>query len=267
MLCGLAPSTLFLVGRARLPIRRRGDDVSNILADPDQVYSRRAQRGKAVGIQATTVYLGLATGAPLGGRLTDTLGWRSVFYPHPVRADGAAARHGVSSATTSQSSRERFDLVGAGVYVLGLVALLLALNRGHMGLDLAADARVRGCGVVGAGALGRHRARGPSPMLDSRCSSGARSRRPVVSALLNYASAAQPTFLLPFALIQGRGLGPAQAGWSLTSQPIMMAATASFSGTLSDRIGSRMPATLGMAMLAVGLFLLSRMDARPRRSP
>ena len=80
-----------------------------------------------------------------------------------------------------------------------------------------------------------------------------------MSALLNYASSISTSFLLPFALIQGRGLSPAQAGLVLTCQPIIMAATASFSGTLSDRIGSRLPATLGMAILSVGLFLLSRM--------
>jgi MFS family permease len=36
---------------------------------------------------------------------------------------------------------------------------------------------------------------------------------------------------------------------------------ASVSGALSDKIGSRIPATLGMAVLSTGLFLLSRMDS------
>jgi MFS family permease len=39
-----------------------------------------------------------------------------------------------------------------------------------------------------------------------------------------------------------------------------MAVTASISGSLSDRIGSRIPATIGMAILALGLFLLSRVE-------
>ena len=65
-------------------------------------------------------------------------------------------------------------------------------------------------------------------------------------------------FLVPFYLIQGRGMSPTQAGLVLTTQPIVMALTASFSGALSDRVGSRVPATLGMAVLAAGLLLLSR---------
>ena len=39
-----------------------------------------AQRGRVLGIQSTTVYLGLASGPPLGGWLADTLGWRAAFF-------------------------------------------------------------------------------------------------------------------------------------------------------------------------------------------
>ena len=39
-----------------------------------------------------------------------------------------------------------------------------------------------------------------------------------------------------------------------------MASITILSGSLSDRIGSRIPATLGMLILALGLFLLSRVD-------
>jgi MFS family permease len=38
-----------------------------------------------------------------------------------------------------------------------------------------------------------------------------------------------------------------------------MAIIAPLSGTLSDRVGTRLPAVLGMAILAAGLFLLSRL--------
>ncbi len=64
---------------------------------------------------------------------------------------------------------------------------------------------------------------------------------------------------MPFYLIQGRGLSPAQAGLLLTAQPLIMAIAAPISGTLSDRIGSRTPGTLGMLILAGGLLLLSRL--------
>ena len=63
---------------------------------------------------------------------------------------------------------------------------------------------------------------------------------------------------MPFYLIQGRELSPSQAGLILTAQPIIMAIVAPISGTLSDRIGTRIPSIVGMVSLAVGLFSLSQ---------
>ena len=143
--------------------------------------------------------------------------------------------------------------------MLGLGSLLLGLNQGHA-WGWASRAVV-GCLLVGAALLAAWVAIElwvPSPMLDLRLFAKRTFSAPVVSALLNYGAAISTSFLLPFALIQGRGLSPAQAGLILTGQPIVMALTASMSGSLSDRIGSRAPATIGMVVLAVGLLLLSR---------
>jgi MFS family permease len=63
---------------------------------------------------------------------------------------------------------------------------------------------------------------------------------------------------MPFYLIQGRGFSPSQAGLLLSVQPVVMAIVAPLSGTLSDRIGVRLLTSLGMALLAVGIFIQSR---------
>ena len=42
---------------------------------------------------------------------------------------------------------------------------------------------------------------------------------PVISSMMNYSAASTTTFLVPFALIQGRGLTPSQVGLVLTWQP------------------------------------------------
>jgi MFS family permease len=74
---------------------------------------------------------------------------------------------------------------------------------------------------------------------------------------MNYACVYAVLFVLPFLLIQGRGLETHQAGVVLTAQPIVMAIVAPLSGSLSDRIGTRAPATLGMLVLTVGLLYLA----------
>jgi MFS family permease len=89
----------------------------------------------------------------------------------------------------------------------------------------------------------------------------------VASAVLNYICMYSVVFLMPFYLIQGRGFGTGEAGLLLTAQPLIMAIAAPLSGTLSDRIGSRLPGTLGMTILAGGLFLLARLGpASPQAS-
>jgi MFS family permease len=54
---------------------------------------------------------------------------------------------------------------------------------------------------------------------------------------------------------------PARIGAILCVQPLAMAAIAAFSGAISDRIGTRWPATIGLGIQAVGLFVLSSLAA------
>ena len=64
-------------------------------------------------------------------------------------------------------------------------------------------------------------------------------------------------FLLPYYLIHGRDFSPAQAGLILTAQPIVMALIAPISGSLSDKIGSRLLTALGMLTVSGGMVMLS----------
>jgi MFS family permease len=101
--------------------------------------------------------------------------------------------------------------------------------------------------------------RRPAPMLDLSLFKVRVFSAATASAVLNYVCLYSVIFLMPFYLMQGRSLGPAEAGLLLTAQPIIMAIAAPISGSLSDRMGSRLLSTLGMLILAGGLFLLSRL--------
>jgi MFS family permease len=81
-----------------------------------------------------------------------------------------------------------------------------------------------------------------------------------LSAVANYIAIFSILLLFPFYLINGRGLSPAQAGALLTIQPMIMAIIAPISGTLSDRIGTKIPCALGMAIMTVGLLGMTRLS-------
>jgi len=100
----------------------------------------------------------------------------------------------------------------------------------------------------------------PEPMLDLSLFRIPLFSTATASAILNYICVYILTFLMPFYLIQGRGLNPAQAGLLLTAQPVIMAIAAPISGALSDRLGSRKPGVFGMGVLSAGLFMLSTIN-------
>jgi len=258
-LCGFAPGVTFLVAARAVQAIGASMLIANSPAILTHVFPA-SQRGRVLGLQSTMVYLGLATGPPLGGWLTSLISWRAVFYINVPVGLLAFLLSWRFIPRDEPGKRERFDVAGAATYVFGLVALLLALNQGQEWGWTSAP--VLGAAVVGAAMLGvfaflelRHRA----PMLDLTLFRRRAFTAPVLSAVLNYMGTSSTFFMVPFYLIQGRGLSPGQAGLLMTAQPIVMATTASFSGSLSDRIGSRIPATIGMVVLAVGLFLLSRL--------
>jgi EmrB/QacA subfamily drug resistance transporter len=264
-LSGLAPSAGFLIAARAL----QAVGGSMLFATSSAILIHAVppqQRGRAIGFQATMVYLGIATGPPLGGWLAEALNWRWVFYvniPLGLAVLALSLRYIPRDAPPRRG--ERFDWLGAVIYALGLSALMLALNQGHAwGWT---SAMLLGCAGVGLALLGLFVAielRIPSPMLDLGLFRRRAFTAPVLSAVLNYMCVSSTFFLLPFFLIQGRGLSAAQAGFILAAQPIIMALTATFSGAFSDRVGSRLPATAGMGVLAVGLLLLSRAgDATP----
>jgi EmrB/QacA subfamily drug resistance transporter len=222
-----------------------------------------SQRGQALGLQATMTYLGLTVGPPLGGWLAHQFSWRAVFYINiPVGLVAFLASLHFIAADHPENKKERFDIPGAGLFTAGLVALLLALNQGHvLGWFSAPILILILISLVFLAGFIITELRSPYPMLDLTLFKDRVFSTAVGSAVLNYICVYSLIFLLPFYLIEGRGWDTAVAGKILMAQPVVMMIVAPISGTLSDRVGTRWPAMLGMAGLSGGLFLLSRLDS------
>jgi EmrB/QacA subfamily drug resistance transporter len=261
-LCGLASSISFLIiARA---LQALGGAM--LLANAPAILTKNfppQQRGRVLGLQATMTYLGLTVGPSLGGWLTSHYGWRAVFYINlPVGLLALLLGLYFIPLDPGAERAERFDLAGAITFMLGLVALLLGLNQGHawgwsspaiLGLLVVAAVLLAVFLFIEQGVT--------SPMLDLTLFRVPLFSASTASAVFNYICLFTGLFLLPFYLIQARGLSPAQAGLILTAQPIIMAIMAPLSGTLSDRTGARLLSTLGMGIMALGLFLLAQLKA------
>lgn len=219
------------------------------------------QRGQALGLQATMTYLGLTVGPSLGGWLTAQFSWHAVFFINvPIGLLGIvmAARFIPSETTTAR--RERFDTLGALLFTAGIVALLLALNQGaEWGWTSPLTLGLLGGAVLIFAIFIVVEQRTTFPMVDLTLFRSRLFSASTATAVTNYICLYTIVFLLPFYLIQGRGFSPQDAGLILTAQPLVMVFAAPLSGTLSDRIGSRVLATLGMAILAGGLIWLAQL--------
>ena len=259
-LCGLAPSIPILV--ATRGVQALGATLLFASSPAIVTLNFPARvRGQALGMQATLTYLGLSAGPLLGGWLTTHFSWHSVFYlnvPIGLLALGLSRRFIPND--TPRTSSAKFDVLGAALFALGLIALLIALNQGHAwGWESAGTVGLlilAGLLLIGFVLWER---RAASPMLDFRLFRDRGFSAAGVSALLSFVSLNGLLFLLPFYLITGRGLSAASAGVVIAALPASMALVAPASGWVSDRVGTALPATSGMVGLAVGTLLLSRL--------
>jgi len=211
------------------------------------------ERGRVLGINVAAVYTGLSVGPFLGGLLTQNLGWRSIFLFSSVLALVALVLAWRIQGEWAEAKGERFDLVGSAVYGFTVVAAMYGLSR-LPGWDGAGLLLI---GLVSGFAFNEWEKRVENPILNL----GLFRRNRVfafsnLAALINYSATAAVGFLLSLYLQYIKGLSPQSAGLVLVAQPIMQAIFSPMAGRLSDRIESRIVASSGMALTALGLGLL-----------
>ena len=216
------------------------------------------ERGKALGISVAATYLGLSLGPFLGGFLTLHFGWRSIFLVNvPL---GVAVITLVSlnlKGEWAEAKGEKFDLTGSIIYCLGLIAIMYGFSSfSRLGAMLSA-------GLILLGALGifafiQWEARVKAPILEINLFKENRAfALSNLAALINYCATFAITFFLSLYLQYIKKLDPQSAGFILIFQPIVMAICSPFAGRLSDRIEPRIVASMGMGVIAVGLFALA----------
>jgi predicted MFS family arabinose efflux permease len=87
------------------------------------------ERGRALGINIATIYLGLSLGPVLGGILTQHFGWKSIFMIIlPLAMPSVFLIHWKVKEEWAESQGERFDLTGSLIYCVSLLSLMYGLS-------------------------------------------------------------------------------------------------------------------------------------------
>lgn len=128
LLAGLAPDAPFLIlSRGLMGIGGALMWPSILGMTYDLLPEEKA--GLAGGLIIGVAGFGNAVGPTIGGVLTDTVGWRWIFFLNlPIAALGIAATLALIPRDAPATGRQRLDYPGVTTLTAGLVALLLALD-------------------------------------------------------------------------------------------------------------------------------------------
>jgi EmrB/QacA subfamily drug resistance transporter len=203
----------------------------------------RDERAAAIGVWAAASALTSAAGPVLGGFLTERFGWPAVFWINPPLAVVAIALIGFAPADRPEA--RRFDVAGAAIIACGLAALTFALSRLGRGAGeppLASGAMPAVLSVFGLACMAGYalwertteHPMTPPRLLQNRDFVGLN-----VATLLIYGGLSVLFFLLPFDLIDRRGLSPGAAGLAFLPFSLAVGLLSPFFGGLARRLGAR----------------------------
>jgi MFS family permease len=208
----------------------------------------RDERNRAIGVWAAASALTTAVGPVLGGWLTETFGWPSVFWINPPLALVAVGILVVFAPGNRREPR-RFDVVGAAILAGALGALAWALSEvGPVEPQAATDAPSRsstvniivaGLGIAGLVLYGLWERRSDHPMTPPRLVKNRAFFGLNVATLMIYGALSVMFFVLPFDLVDRRALPPTEAGLAFLPFTLGVGLLSRAFGGLADKTGPR----------------------------
>ncbi|MFI2641424.1 MFS transporter [Streptomyces sp. NPDC018610] len=256
LLCGLAPSTGVLIAARAL------QGVGGALLTPGSLALIQASfhpddRARAVGLWSGFGGIGAAVGPFVGGWLVDGPGWRWVFLlnvPLALLCAPVAVRHVPESS--AGAAHGRFDVTGAALGALALALVTYALIEAPGGS--AAVAVTAAAGVAAGVAFVYVERRRPDPMLPPDIFASRQFTAVNLVTLCVYAAFGGFFFLTALQLQVVAGYSPLRAGTALLPTTVLMLLFSARSGALADRIGPRVPLTVGPLLCAAAMLLMRR---------
>ena len=211
------------------------------------------ERGKAIGITLLQFILGCLSALSLWCA-NPYLGWRSIFFVNvPIGIATILLILGKLKGEWAECKGDNFDLTGSVIYSAAIVAVMYGFS---VLPDLKGAAPIA-VGIIGVLIFALYEMRISSPVLEiSLLTKNRIFAFANLSALINYSATFAVTFLLSLDLQYTKGFRPEYAGIILVVQPVVQAMILPIAGKLSDRVESRIVASVGMALTAVGLFCL-----------
>ncbi len=220
--------------------------------------SRPDERGRALGLNQVAAISGSILGLVLGGILTTTLGWRSIFWVNiPIGIFGTVWAHRQLREVHPREVGARIDWAGNITFGVGLTLTLVGVTLGA--LDGWTDPWLLAALVPGPVLLAAFvyvERRVAQPMFDLGLFRIRTFVAGNVAALFAGLARGAFTFVMVFyfqGILQDSAL---RAGLLLIPLSVAFAITGPISGAVSDRTGARYLGTAGLSLSVVGFALL-----------
>ncbi len=218
------------------------------------------ERGKAIGINAVFVSIGLAAGPSIGGLLMEYYGWRSIFLVN-VPVGILAFFWALRILPSKRGVKQKFDIGGALTIFASLMLFLLGMNLGgEWGWQTPRIVMIFMAAAVFMAIFIYLEARGAYPMIQLQLFKNRLFAAANAANMICFMTQYAVVFLMPFYLLDVLQLPSRQAGLIMAAMPLAMMFVAPVSGMMSDRIGSRLLSSVGLGVIAVGVLLLSSLD-------
>ncbi len=244
--CGFSQSDTMLIG-SRVVQGLGGAMLSaNAMAIITEVFPAK-QRGQAMGINAITWGAGSVLGPVLGGIILAIGSWRWIFLVNlPIGIVATLLAYLLLHDIAPNPKGERFDLLGALLFSVGLVALLLAITSGiGSGWFTPPILGLFALAVVSLGLFVVRELRFAFPMLDLSLFENRTYGFSVAAAALQSLAIFAVNFLLIFYLQGVRAFSPLTAALLILPMPLVGSIVGPLSGRWADRIGGTIPRDTG----------------------
>ena len=265
MLCGLAPTLGVLVGA------RVGQGVSAALLVPGSMAMLSAvfhpdDRAKAIGAWSGLSGVSTAIGPFLGGWLIDAVSWRWIFLINPPLAAVAVTiaqrfvpeTRGDSVRNADAKLRELIDLPGAATLSVGLAGVVYALIEGPAQNWPWPSIVASILGIVSLALFIIIETRSDNPMVPLSLFRSKRFAGSNAATFVMWGAIGAVFFLLTIHLQNDLGYSALEAGASSLPVTVLMLLFAAKSGAFAQRIGPRLPMTIGPVVTGGAFALMSR---------
>jgi EmrB/QacA subfamily drug resistance transporter len=256
---GFAPDTTWLVGS------RVVQGIGGALMMPATLSIvtnafPASERGKAIGTWAGVSALALAIGPVLGGFLTEAVTWRAIFFINlPVGIGAVIATLFAVRESRDHTVGREVDYAGVATLTVSLTALVLALIEGNAwGWGSTSVLGLLAGSIVMMGVFILVELRVKAPMVEFRLFA---SRNfvgsNIIALIVTFAMLAQ-FFFLALYMQNILGYSPLQAGIRFLPATLMIVTIAPIAGRLTDKIGPRIPISVGLTLVSGAMFWLTQ---------